>query len=242
VTPLFTRAVQAAAVALIVGVATFAMMRALPGDAAWRIAAARYGYDNLDAAAAQAVRDELGLDGPALGARMRQEADDARAIVEAAGVGLEAIESGFELDMMYQGQTHSLAVPIASSPVDEAGIRAAFEACYERTYGRLLPGIPVRIVNLRTTATGRRPTLDMESLAPDDDASMERAARDTRPIWIDGGWQEAGVLNRLDLPVGALIDGPAILEQPDTTIFLEPDLAGRVDRFGNLLIERRGAT
>lgn len=76
--PLLSRAVQALAVALLVGVSTFAMMRALPGDAAWRIAAGRYGYDNVDAAAAAAVRAELGLGGPALPALMRWMGDLAR--------------------------------------------------------------------------------------------------------------------------------------------------------------------
>ncbi|SEA94624.1 ABC transporter permease [Rubrimonas cliftonensis] len=69
--PLLSRALQALAVALLVGVSTFAMMRALPGDAAWRIAAGRYGYDNVDAAAAASVRAELGLDGPALPALLQ---------------------------------------------------------------------------------------------------------------------------------------------------------------------------
>ncbi|TCS66575.1 peptide/nickel transport system permease protein [Primorskyibacter sedentarius] len=60
-----SRLVQALMVAILIGTATFVMMRSLPGDAAWRIAAGRYGYDNVDAAAADAVRAELGLDGPA---------------------------------------------------------------------------------------------------------------------------------------------------------------------------------
>lgn len=56
------RGLQAVIVALIVGVVSFAMMQALSGDAAYRIAAGRYGYDMMDAAAAEAVRTELGLD------------------------------------------------------------------------------------------------------------------------------------------------------------------------------------
>ncbi|MCI5096553.1 MAG: ABC transporter permease [Rhodobacteraceae bacterium] len=63
---LATRGLQAVIVAVIVGVVSFAMMQALPGDAAYRIAAGRYGYDMMDAAAAEAVRVELGLDRPAL--------------------------------------------------------------------------------------------------------------------------------------------------------------------------------
>ena len=58
------RGVQALVVALVVGIVSFAMMHALPGDAAYRIAAGRYGYDMMDAAAAEAVRLELGLDRP----------------------------------------------------------------------------------------------------------------------------------------------------------------------------------
>ena len=60
------RAGQAALVAVAVGIVSFAMMEALPGDAAFRIAASRYGYDIADAAAAEAVRQELGLDQPLL--------------------------------------------------------------------------------------------------------------------------------------------------------------------------------
>lgn len=58
------RLVQALLVALVVGAASFAMMHALPGDAAFRIAAGRYGYDIADAAAAELVRAELRLDQP----------------------------------------------------------------------------------------------------------------------------------------------------------------------------------
>lgn len=63
-TVLAARGLQAIIVAVIVGIVSFAMMQALPGDAAFRIAAGRYGYDMMDAAAAEAVRLELGLDAP----------------------------------------------------------------------------------------------------------------------------------------------------------------------------------
>ena len=59
------RAAQAGLVAFLVGVLTFLMMQALPGDMAFRIAAGRYGYDMVSADAAAAVRAELGLDRPA---------------------------------------------------------------------------------------------------------------------------------------------------------------------------------
>ena len=61
-TVLGQRALQAVIVAITVGIVSFVMMQALPGDAAFRIAAGRYGYDLMDAAAAEVVRLELGLD------------------------------------------------------------------------------------------------------------------------------------------------------------------------------------
>lgn len=60
------RLLQAAMVAVLVGALTFLLMTLLPGDAAYRIAAGRYGYDMVSSAAAEAVRAELGLDQPLL--------------------------------------------------------------------------------------------------------------------------------------------------------------------------------
>ncbi|MCL3860812.1 ABC transporter permease [Actinotalea sp. K2] len=62
---LLRRALQAVGVTFAVTTACFAIMQQLPGDAAFRIAAGRYGYDFVTAASADAVRGELGLDRPA---------------------------------------------------------------------------------------------------------------------------------------------------------------------------------
>lgn len=59
------RAAQAVAVAVVVAGACFAVVQSLPGDIAFRIASGRYGYDQVSAASAAAVREELGLDRPA---------------------------------------------------------------------------------------------------------------------------------------------------------------------------------
>ena len=62
---LLRRAAQGVGVAVLVSVLCFLIVRRLPGDAAYRIAAGRYGYDLVDEEAATAVREELGLDRPA---------------------------------------------------------------------------------------------------------------------------------------------------------------------------------
>jgi N-methylhydantoinase A len=73
-------------------------------------------------------------------------------------------------------------------------------------------------------------------LAPGKDASMEAADRGRRPVWF-GGWQEARIFDRLSLPVGARITGPAILEQPDATTVIDPGMCARIDPFGNVIVQ-----
>lgn len=185
-----------------------------------------------------------GLDAASLASRMAETGEKARGIVAAASLQVERIDVVFELDMHYQGQTHTVGVPLPVTleagkvSLSEAVVRAAFETAYAKAFSRLLPGIPVKIVNLRTAAIGRRPAFDLAALAPAADASVEAATRGYRKVWFDGGWHEAAIYDRLALPVEATISGPAILEQADATIVLDPGLGARVDRFGNLIVER----
>ncbi len=155
-----------------------------------------------------------GLDAGKLGARMHEAGAEARAVVLRSGLSMIAVDVLFELDMHYQGQTHTVAAPLPvlwreeGVEVSEEQVRQAFEAAYRRAFSRLLPGIPVRIVNLRTAAVGRRPAFDLKALAPGPEASRDAAARGSRPVWFDGGWHEAAVFDRLLLPIGAVVEGP----------------------------------
>ena len=106
------------------------------------------------------------------------------------------------------------------------------------SFSRLLGAIPVRIVSLRTAAVGKRPPFDIAVFAPRADNSLEKASRGRRPVWFAAGWCDTAIWSRRDLPVGAVIEGPAILEQSDATIVVEPGLRGRVDRLGNIILER----
>ena len=184
------------------------------------------------------------LDALALDARMVAAGKEALGVVAASGLSMDQIDVTYELDMHYQGQTHTVAATLpvtlsdATTGVSEDTVRMAFEAAYAKAFSRLLPGIPVRIVNLRTTAIGRRPAFDMAALAPDADASIESARRGVRPVWFDGAWHDATIWDRLALPAYAVITGPAILEQTDATTVVDPGLAARVDHFGNLIVER----
>jgi N-methylhydantoinase A len=178
-----------------------------------------------------------GIDACALRQRLLSEAEAARAIVRDAGLQVTNIDTLFEADMHYVGQTHTLAVRIDDAALTEASLKAAFESAYAKNFGRTLPGIGVRVVNLRVAAIGRRPRFDLATLAPGPEASLAEADRGARRVWF-GGWREARIYDRLLLPVGAQIPGPAILEQPDATIVVDPGLTARVDKFGNIIMAR----
>jgi N-methylhydantoinase A len=93
-------------------------------------------------------------------------------------------------------------------------------------------------VSLRTAAIGRRPAFDLTAFAPGADASLGKAAKGARKVFHGGTWHDTKVWSRLDLPEGAKIEGPAVLEQPDATIFIDPGLKATIDPLGNVIVER----
>ncbi len=180
------------------------------------------------------------LDLGALFARADRLAADGRRRLEAAGIRLEAVLQSVELDMLYAGQTHAVSVPVAPGRRDVEAVRGAFEDSYRRDYGRTLDGMPARVMNLRVSVTGVRPAVDLSLLSPSGNGTLGEAERRGRDVHVGGEWRAARVFDRLALPAGAEIPGPAVLEQADATTFVDPGLVGRVDRFGNVLIARAG--
>ena len=129
-----------------------------------------------------------------------------------------------------------MLVPIPDGPLNTDVIQSAFDRAYLNAYGRLLQGIPVRVMNYRVSVTGKRPAFDMAAFAPPTTHAVDQCRTATRTVRCCGTDHATPVYDRLNLPEGARIAGPALLEQPDTTIFIDPGLTGEVDRFGNLIL------
>jgi N-methylhydantoinase A len=157
--------------------------------------------------------------------------------LDSSGVRFDEVREIVAFDMLYAGQTHTLPVVLAEgsgAALTRDGIRAAFEAAYTAAFGRMLEGIAIRVMNLRYARIGVRPKFDLAVLAPEGEGST--APLGTQRVFHDGEWREAARYARLALPVGARVEGPAILEQADTTVWLEPGFHAEVDPFGNLLV------
>ena len=83
---------------------------------------------------------------------------------------------------------------------------------------------------------GRRSSFDMGLFVPKDGKVASQCVLENREIYSHGKFWQVKVYDRLALAVGEKVVGPAILEQLDTTIFIDPDLVARVDGYGNLII------
>ena len=157
--------------------------------------------------------------------------------LDSSGVRFDEVRQVVALDMLYAGQTHTLPVVLADAgkaPLTAASIRAAFEAAYTAAFGRVLDGIAIRVMNLRYARIGVRPKFDLAVLAPEGVGSTVPLG--TQRVFHQGQWHDAVRYARLELPVAARVDGPAILEQADTTVWLEPGFHAEVDAHGNLLV------
>ena len=111
----------------------------------------------------------------------------------------------------------------------------AFYAAHEQAYGYFNPHDPAEAVNLRLTAWGR---LKRPEIEPGNLSKEAAAASGTRSVYYSAnGAVEAQVYNRDTLVPGHKIEGPAVVEQLDTTVLIYPGDTARVDEALNLIIE-----
>ena len=180
------------------------------------------------------------IDFAAVDGEIARLVDEGGRLLDRSGVSFTRRESIVACDMLYLGQTHTVATPIPwrKGGLDATMLRQSFERRYREVYGRLLDGIAIRVLNIHVAMIGRRPKLDLSTLAPSN-GSLEAAKLGKRQVYFAGKWCDAAVYARHELPVGAVIAGPALLEQQDATIMVEPELRAHVDRFGNIIIERQ---
>jgi N-methylhydantoinase A len=167
-----------------------------------------------------------------LTAIMRRQREEGEAHLRASDAPIDGIEVAYAADMAYAGQIHSLRVAIQPE-WDVARLSQAFSEIYRHEFGNTLGDIPVVVVNLRTVVTGvrRGGTIPRQQAA-----SKGAAAPVTRRPTYFGGWHDTPIYRREDLAPGMHFDGPAIVEQTDTTTVVEPDMRLTVDEMGNLLV------
>jgi N-methylhydantoinase A len=151
------------------------------------------------------------------------------------GVAAERRSFTRSLDIRYRGQGFELNVATAS-PVTGESIRGsvkAFHAKHREVYGYSAEDEPVEVVNAKLRVIGR---LDKPQLT--EDGAAEEREPSTRKVYFEkmGGWVDADVIQRGSLTGKA--EGPAIIEQYDSTTVVYPGWSYEPDRLGNLVLRR----
>jgi len=152
--------------------------------------------------------------------------------------GIEQMEITYSADMQFRGQTHLIRIELPGETVTREEVQALFEAAYFERFQVKLPEIKAMLVNINTTVISIRPPVPLDTLLDPANrkASLGEAQTDVRDIIFDGKTFQTPVYPRDTVPVGAEINGPAILEQMDSTSLIEPDSHATVDPLGNLII------
>ena len=159
-------------------------------------------------------------------------------LIEREGIEIEEMIVVHDVDMQFQGQTHILSFTVDDPRVSKSRLRSSFEEAYWNRFSVELPEIRPVLVNLHTAVIGRRKAVPLTSLMPlkNEWKNSNECQKGTRAVWFEQGWQETPVFHREPLCPGSRITGPALLEQMDSTVVLDPRDALEVDSFGNLII------
>jgi N-methylhydantoinase A len=156
---------------------------------------------------------------------------------EAPAVAASAI--AHSADLRYVGQAFQIEVPIDPAWLEEAGterLRAAFHDRHELLYAHADRAADVELIDLRATITGTTPKPEPKAV-PTGHGPATPAGH--RPIHYRKHRYDAAVYHRRDLLAGQHVNGPAVIEQEDTTTLVPAGFRASVDTFGNLVIEVR---
>ena len=174
------------------------------------------------------------LDVAAIDGLLDEMAEDARCTLAAAGVAPEQVRLRRLVECRYVGQAYEVQVALPDGPLDPAELTRRFEARYRELYGRTLPGGTTEALTWRVQAEGP-PTA--ERVRVDRTGAAGVADKGKRQAHFPGhGVLACRVLNRYGLAVGAIYDGPVLVEEDETTTVVGPGARLEIDRALNLVI------
>jgi 5-oxoprolinase (ATP-hydrolysing) len=160
------------------------------------------------------------------------EAASRRDVLE-QGVPTERIRCERTLHLKYEGTDTTLAVPAAGM----SAVTAEFERRYRQQYGFLMPDKALVVESIGVEAIGREQ--DVQDAQPAF-AARQRALTPLRTnrVYAAGAWRDAAVFAREELRPGDVLDGPAVVREPNATTVIEPGWRATLTGLDHLVLER----
>ena len=151
--------------------------------------------------------------------------------------GLEPGTAEYErsADMRYKGQSFEIMVGLNRN----GDSQEAFHRRYEETFGYRDPDTAIEVLQIRMLARAPNPVVGNPSSSRPGESDRP-APVETREVTYQGNRLAVPVYRRAQIPTGLRLSGPAVLLQYDTTVFVTPGFAFRVDASGNLHAEAAG--
>ena len=143
-------------------------------------------------------------------------------------------------DLRYLRQNYELGISLPGanlSLADIAAIQTEFHKAHMVEYGHGSPGETIQVVYLRLQAVRPLAKPDLNPLN-DDTRKVAEKSDESRLVWFTDGQMQSQVHQREDLNTGHTLEGPAIIQEKEATTLVEKGWCLRVDRFGNLVIEK----
>ncbi|HET9103536.1 MAG TPA: hydantoinase/oxoprolinase family protein [Solirubrobacteraceae bacterium] len=173
-----------------------------------------------------------------------QMVTDAIAQMESEGFARDQIEIQRSADVRFQGQAYELTMEMPDRTLTEEDAPALFDSflkTYEQTYGEgtAWKGVPASLINYSVTVTGRQGRPDLAKAAAEADGGAP-AARETRRVFLPGEreWADVPIIGEEHFPVGMKVQGPAIIDENDTTIYVPPGTTAERDEYLNYVLTR----
>jgi N-methylhydantoinase A len=183
------------------------------------------------------------LDRGALQQAFEELEEQARAQLEADGVAPERMLVQRVADCRYLGQGYELRVDAVAGEIDEAwveNLRAGFHDIHEREYSRRFEESDIEIPNVRVRGIGLQPSLHMpEAERGPESADAALHLEGEAWFWVGGRLERVATryYDRARLKAGNRLEGPAIVNQYDSTTAIPPGINALVDRFGNIVVD-----
>jgi N-methylhydantoinase A len=180
------------------------------------------------------------LDWDAANAALAEMEEEGRELLRASRVAVEDVLVRRLGEMRYVGQGHEVGVKLPEGtlgPDDVVGISAGYREEYRRLYRREGPDVPLEAITWRVEVSAPRPEILQEERGGDP-RTLDEARKGKREIYLPekDGFAAVPVYDRYRLDPGAAFDGPAVVEERESTVIVGPDSRAEVDGSRNLIV------